>query len=213
MMPRSQTEVKGFTLIEALFVIALMAILLVAIYPYLRISHTSWQSADRRSEVIQNARVGMDKMVRELRQAGSFISIQESVVTLTDVDNSPVTYRLNAGNLERNNAILAGPVESLAFTYYDAAGTETETAADVKSVDISMTVSDAEGEVESLSFASMIFVRSTPAKGESGEGCTFSKNADFSTEDAIFSTTDTFYVKVWTDSVNYENMDYATCEL
>ena len=203
---------QGFTIIEVLFVVALVAVLLAVIYPYLRSFHTSWQSVDRRSEVIQNARIGMDKMVREFRQAGSFVSIQNSVITFSNVDNNSISYRLNAGNLERNSAILAGPVDSLTFTYYDASGAETAAASEVKSVKISMTVSDSEGAVAPLSFVSMAFMRST-TRVALDEGCLFSKNSDFSTEDSMFSTSDTFYVKVWSGQVDYTNLDYAVSQL
>lgn len=209
---KSGLSLTGFTLTEVLFVVVLIAILLAAIYPYLRATHTSWQSADRRSEVIQNARIGMDKIVRELRQAGSFTSIQSSLVAFADVDNNSITYRLNAGNLERNSAALAGPLDSLTFTYYDASGSETATASDVKSVEISITVSDSESLVDPISLASLAFVRSTPWDA-TAEGHIFSKNSDFSTEDSVFSTSDTFYVKVWSEQVDYTNLDYAICQL
>lgn len=202
----------AFTMIEVLFVVALVAVLLSAIYPYLRVFHTVWQSVDRRSEIIQNARIGMDKMIKEFRQAGSFSLVQNSLVTFSDVDSNSITYRLSAGNLERNSAILAGPIDNLKFTYYDQAGAETVSAGSVKSVKISMTVSDSEGAADPLAFVSTAFMRSVTG-GVSGEGYQFSKNADFSTSDSIFNTINTFYIKVWSDQVNYDNLNYANCEL
>ncbi|MFH1798122.1 MAG: prepilin-type N-terminal cleavage/methylation domain-containing protein [Candidatus Omnitrophota bacterium] len=205
---------KGFTLIEVLFVTALIAVLLAATYPYLRVFHTSWQSADKRTELIQNARMGMDKMVKELRRVGNFVSIQPSIITFIDVDNNVITYQLNEGNLERNSAVLAvlaESVDAVSFTYYDAFGIETATSGDVKSVKISITVSDPEGVVSPLSFMSMAFKRSTAAG--LGEGYQFSKNSDFSTSDTIFDTSDIFYIKAWSDQVNYNNLIYATCQL
>lgn len=202
---------RGFTIIEALFVVALIAVLLAVTYPYLRAFHTSWQSADRRTELIQNARVGMDKIVKELRRASRFVSIAPGVLTFMDVDNNVITYQLNGTNLERNCVVLAASVEAIAFTYYDSAGAETASAGSVKSVGISMTVSDAEGIVEALSFSSMAFMRSTVT--ELGEGWQFSKNTDFSTNDIIFAVSDTFYIKVWSDQVNYNNLSYAVCQL
>lgn len=201
---------RAFTVIEVLFVVALVAVLLAAISPYLRAFHTSWQSADRRSEVIQNARVGMDKMVRELRQAGSFTSVSRFSVTFEDVDENAITYSLTGDNLERNGVTLANPVDSLRFDYYDEEGRNTLQEENVKSVEISMTVSDSEGAVNPISFMSQVFIRSTPLPGE---GYIFSKNSDFSTEDSTFSTTDTFYIQVWSDQVDYTNLDYATCQL
>lgn len=200
----------AFTVIEVIFVVALVAILLAAISPYLRAFHRSWQSADRRSEVIQNARVGMDKMISELRQAESFTSAGNWSVTFEDVDENTITYSLAENNLERNGVTLASSVDSLRFDYYDQEGKSTHQEENVKSVEISMTVSDSENAVDPISFTSLAFVRSTPLPGE---GYIFSKNPDFSTEDTTFSTSDTFYIMVWTDQVDYDNLDYATCQL
>jgi len=162
---------RGFTIIEILFVTALISLLLTASYPYLGSFHASWQSVDRRSEMIQNARISMDKMVRELRQTGSFISVnQDNLIAFADVDNNPITYRLNASYLERNGIILAGPLADLTFTYYDLAGAQTAAAGDVKSVMIEITVFDTEAKVRSLSFLSSVYIRSSPKDqgGQSG---------------------------------------------
>ena len=59
-------SLTGFTLTEILFVVILIAVLMAAIYPYLRVTHRGWQTVDRRQEIIQNARVGLDKMTRML---------------------------------------------------------------------------------------------------------------------------------------------------
>ena len=165
---RRKNSEKSFTLIEVLFVVALIAVFLAVTSPYLRVFHTSWQSVDRRAEVIQNARVGMDKMVREIRQAESFSSIQSNLVTFTDVDSNVITYRLNAGNLERNNVVLTGPVDSLSFTYYEESGAIATDADDVKSVKISMVVADSEAKVSSLPLLSSAFVRSSPEEHGGG---------------------------------------------
>ncbi|MFH1847565.1 MAG: hypothetical protein ABH869_08460, partial [Candidatus Omnitrophota bacterium] len=137
---------------------------------------------------------------------------QGNLVTFTDVDSNIITYRLNADNLERNNFVLAGPIDDLAFTYYDGSGDETAVLGDVQAVEIVMTAADSEDQVDSLTFSSMVFMRSTLGSGASGEGYKFSKNADFSTDDTVFSDTDTFYIKVWTDEVDHTILDYAEYE-
>lgn len=203
---------QGFTLIEVLFVIALMAVLFAVMSPYMGAFHTSWQKADRRSQVIQNARIGMDKMVREFRQAAGFSMIQASTATFTDVDGNIVSYRLNGGYLQRNSVNLAGPVSSLAFTYYDLAGAITAVAANVRSVSASLTVTDPEAGGNSMLLSSNAYVRSTPS-AVTGEGHQYSKNADFSTSDTSFSRSDTFYVKIWSDVIDYNNIATSTVRL
>jgi len=204
---------RGFTLVEVLFVITIVAILLVAVTPYLRAFHVSWESADKRSEVVQNARAGMDKMLRELREAGEFTAISKRSVSFDDIDGNVVTYTETSDNLTRNGDILAGViagVNDLGFDFYDITGKKTSQEEDVKAVGISLTISDPDDAVNSVTLTSMVYVRSTSV---SGEGYIFSKNSDFSTEDTVFSTSDIFYIKVWTSQVDYTNLDYATCQL
>lgn len=204
---------RGFTLIEVLFVVAIVSVLLAAITPYLRAFHVSWESADKRNEVLQNARVGMDKMLRELRQAGEFTAISGRSVSFDDVDGNAITYTETGDNLTRNGDILAGViagVNDLGFDFYDITGKKTSKSEDVKAVEVSMTISDPDDAVNPVTLTSMVYVRSTSVPGE---GYVFSKNSDFSTEDTVFSTSDIFYVKVWTSQVNYTNLDYATCQL
>jgi len=204
---------RGFTLIEVLFVIVLVAILLAAITPYLRAFHVSWESADKRSEVVQNARAGMDKMLKELREADEFTAIAGRSVSFNDVDGTGIVYTETNDYLTRNGDVLAGMVagvNDLGFDFYDITGKKTSKEEDVRAVGISLTISDPDDAVNPVVLTSMVYIRSTPV---SGEGYIFSKNSDFSTEDTVFSTSDIFYIKVWTSQVDHTNLDYATCQL
>gem|GEM_PF-1474803 len=204
---------SGFTLVEVLFVIAIVSVLLVAITPYLRAFHVSWESADKRNEVVQNARAGMDKMLKELREADEFTAISKRSVSFNDVDDTNITYTEMNDYLTRNGEILAGMVagvNDLGFDFYDITGKKTSQEEDVKAVEISLTISDPDDAVSPVVITSMVYIRSTPV---SGEGYILSKNSDFSTEDTVFSTSDIFYIKVWTDQVDYTDLDYATCQL
>lgn len=204
---------RGFTLIEVLFVIALVAVLLAAITPFLRAFHVSWESADIRGEVVQNARTGMDKMLKELREADEFTATSGRSVSFNDVDGTSIVYNETNDYLTRNGDILAGMVagvNDLGFDFYDITGKKTSQTEDVKAVGISLTISDPDDAVNPIVLTSMVYIRSTPLPGE---GYIFSKNSDFSTEDTVFSTSDIFYIRVWTDQVNHTNLDYATCQL
>lgn len=173
MTQKSATEVKGFTLIEALFVIALLTILLAAIYPHLRMAHTGWQAADCRADIIQNARVGMDKIVKALREAQSFVSVTASadsdgqIVFLDKDGNTKEFKKYDEGSFgmlgyvsEGNTYKLAGPISSLKFFCYQEDGdTLTTTAGDIKSVEIEMVVIDSQGEIFAQTVTSRIFYR------------------------------------------------------
>jgi len=155
----------------------------------------------------------MDKMLKELREADEFTAISKRSVSFNDVDDTNITYTEMNDYLTRNGEILAGMVagvNDLGFDFYDITGKKTSQEEDVKAVEISLTISDPDDAVSPVVITSMVYIRSTPV---SGEGYILSKNSDFSTEDTVFSTSDIFYIKVWTDQVDYTDLDYATCQL
>ncbi|MFH0731528.1 MAG: lamin tail domain-containing protein [Candidatus Omnitrophota bacterium] len=169
--------VTGFTLTEVLFVVLLIALLIAVVYPYLRATHTGWKTLDRRQEVIQNARVGMDKMNRLLREATGFTSVtgasdNNGRIVFLDKDSNTVEFKkYNDGTNDMlgyvtgaNTYSLAGPIEALTFTCYKEDGvTTTTTASDIKSVEVKMVVADSESEVPSQTFISRIFYRKDTA--------------------------------------------------
>jgi hypothetical protein len=53
----------------------------------------------------------------------------------------------------------------------------------------------------------------TTEEGISGEGYKLSKNASFSTEDRDYSMADTIYMKIWSDRVDYDNLNKAEYEV
>lgn len=158
----------GFTLAEMLFTVLLIAILMAVIYPYLRASQRGWQTVDRRAEVIQNTRVGMDKMLKILREATAFTSVTAAsnpsgqIVFLDKDGNTKEFKKYNDGTNEMLGYVsggstysLAGPITSLKFTCYEQDGdTTTTTTDDIKSVEIELIVSDSEGEVPSQTIVS-----------------------------------------------------------
>ena len=164
----SRTGVKSFTLIEILFVVALVAVLLAVVYPYFRAMNVGWQSVDRRAEVIQNARVGMDKMVCILREATGFTSVTaagdaDGRIVFLDKDGDTKEFKkYNDGVNDMlgyvrggSTSELAGPIASLKFTGYESDGvTTTVVAANIRSVEMELIVSDSEGEVSDQTITS-----------------------------------------------------------
>ena len=76
-MPKLPSD-KGYTLVEVLFTIAILAMVLVAMTPFIRTVHTSWNLGDRKTELQQNGRVGMEMISRLLRQAKRITAIPAS---------------------------------------------------------------------------------------------------------------------------------------
>ena len=60
---------SGFTLIEILLVLLILAMILIAAPATFRSGTQVWEKGDRHAEVLQNALIGMEEMTRDLRQA------------------------------------------------------------------------------------------------------------------------------------------------
>ncbi|MBM3469770.1 MAG: hypothetical protein FJX73_03145 [Armatimonadetes bacterium] len=99
---------RGATLTELLAVVAMLTLVIVALVPLLWTGQQTWNRVDRHTEVTQNARRALDKIVREVRAAGSFQVVGDSLIRLTMASGDgtgatpTVEYQLNAGtgNLE-----------------------------------------------------------------------------------------------------------------
>lgn len=77
--PRLQKDRRSaFTLTEALFTIGILGIIFAAMIPFIRTVHTSWNIGDRKTEIQQNARVGIETMLRSIREAKRIINMPES---------------------------------------------------------------------------------------------------------------------------------------
>lgn len=73
----------GATLTELLAVTAMLTIVVIALVPLLAIGRDTWNRVDRHGEVTQNARRALDKLVRDVRAAGSFQVVSDSLIRLT----------------------------------------------------------------------------------------------------------------------------------
>jgi len=155
----------GVTLVEVLVVLAMLAMVILAITPHLRGGRQVWEVVgDRHADVLQNSRIGMDKMTRELRQALIIIDAGSDYMEFVDRDGNDMTFRHKAQYLEYGPPgsldILAGPVSSLIFTYYEEDGVTTTTSlGDIRSALIEMTTFDSEGKVSPIALSSRVLIR------------------------------------------------------
>ncbi len=160
-----ESKMRGVSLIEVLIVLSMVGMLIVAISPHLRSGRQVWEVVgDRHADVVQNARIGMDKMVREIRQAQGLNVADSSYIEFVDKDSNDMKFQLNAQYLEcgppDSLAVLAGPANNLSFTYYEEdAVTTTTSLGDVRSVLIQLTTLDSEGKVDSVALSSRVFIR------------------------------------------------------
>lgn len=118
----------ALTLLEMVIALAIMATVFAAILPLFRNIQNSWDSKQAAAETVQNGRVLIDHLNRNLAKAVKITAVSDSATTIGyiqfedndgnnlkyDIDNSYVRFGL-AGDLSD----LAGPASQLQFTCYD----------------------------------------------------------------------------------------------
>ena len=154
---------KGFTLLEALLIITILSVIVIAISPIFRTVVVGREEQDRRLELFQVGRVGLDEMVRNLKTATVFTKANASKVKFDDWNSDSIEYKKGGSALKKNNKILAKPINSLVFTYYDSDGDTTTAEEDVSSIKIAMTMTDSEGKTSPVTMEALVVVRQDPA--------------------------------------------------
>ncbi len=74
---------RGLTLVEVLVTTLLLAMVLAALVPLFSVGQQTWDQTRRRQEIVQNARMALDRIVREMRAAQSL-----AVISPTDLQFS-----------------------------------------------------------------------------------------------------------------------------
>ena len=157
----------GFSMIELLIVIGILAILFTFMYKGFERLNRYYTAENVKASTQQSARIGIEMMVQDIRLAGlnplgtagagvvaaSPTSFQFTADANFDGDlDDPfenITYDLNGTDLrQRNSNLLLSPnfevllsnVTALAFTYLDDTGIPTANLADIRTVGITLTV-------------------------------------------------------------------------
>ncbi|GEM_PF-5719234 len=84
-------EESGLTLTEVIVSILVLGIIIGVIYEMLNQGTISWEYGDMATEIVQNARVGLDWMERDIRQATQIgVADTARLIFWGDVDNDGV---------------------------------------------------------------------------------------------------------------------------
>jgi len=144
---------NGFTLVELMIACAMVGLVMAGALVALQQGDNAYQYSTGRVEVQQNARMAVDRIVRDLRTGTTVTASTATSVTAQYIDETGATvtvqYSLNGTDLQRNQTnpvpataqpeTLIGGVNALVLTYYDSNNVTTTTAANVRVVDIKLT--------------------------------------------------------------------------
>lgn len=124
---------RGFTMIELLVSIMVLAVIMAGMFAFLWGASKHWQTGQNMADVNENARMGLNRMTRELRQSSEITTASTNEVVF-DVNfgtaDETVTYGFTAGGngagtVWRETSLEAGQqlalmenVESVEFVYY-----------------------------------------------------------------------------------------------
>ncbi len=127
----------GLTLIEIVVAMAIMALVMAAVLPQFRNIENSWASKQGRSDAMQNARIIIDHINRNLCRAQSItaVSAPDAVNGFIEYkDSEGLTYRYHIGGDKNVHfgpvgslAELGGPVAKLQFVCYGLRDLDTPT--------------------------------------------------------------------------------------
>lgn len=99
---------RGFTLIEVMSVIVILAVVIAGVMDIYAKGINFWGKGEKKLEVRDNLRIGMDRMSRELRQAKYLTPYTTGgVLEFKNYDNTIVRYEVNGTNLKRNSEPLS----------------------------------------------------------------------------------------------------------
>jgi hypothetical protein len=149
----------------------MITIIFAVVVPQFAIIGNSWDSKQGASEAIQNGRVLIDHISRNLSKAKKITAISASTVTsgyIQFVDNNDVNNRYD---IATNNYVefgrigslsdLAGPVSLLKFTCYDACNLDTPVTDvnSIRTVKVDFTITNSAPLGQNKTFTTLVYLR------------------------------------------------------
>jgi len=119
---------NGFSLIEMMIVVAILGIIILGLVTFFTGGTMSWVTGQHQLEAQRNARLSMDQMVREIREANYIVnsSISNSVDFHTPF-HGDISYSLSGDDLKRGSNTVITNVLTLDFSYFDNSDIEIDT--------------------------------------------------------------------------------------
>ncbi len=160
---------KGFTLIELVMTMVLIGVIAYIVASAMSTGLKAYFTTDFRKEALDQARIAMERMTREIRNVKSNTDISTAnatTFTFVDTSGTTISFALNAGNINRTsgatNTLAAGISSAGIFTYVLSTGATTQSPVPaeillIKRVKIDITATK---NTESVTLQSEVWPRS-----------------------------------------------------
>lgn len=144
---------KGFTLVEAIASLVLIGIIAaIAGIGLVQISE-GYVFSKRNAETVQKAQISMTRLIKEMAALTALSSPAAASVTITRPQGgTPVTQTiaLSGNAVQINGTTLIDNVTAFTLAYFDGAGASTATAAAIRRIDITLTLTGANNHSSTL---------------------------------------------------------------
>ncbi len=101
---------QGYSLLELLAVLAITGVIIAALGGLLLSGYRACQRVDYLSEIQENARVGLEMMIRDIKSCRSINQVNDDSFSLIGSDGSKLSYQVSAGTLYRAGKGTSNPV-------------------------------------------------------------------------------------------------------
>lgn len=137
----------GFTLIETVIVIAILGAITAGLSTLIVEMFQSYSSQQQFADQDAQARLALERMLRDVRDARSTADLNAPGASLvfTDTTATLVTYAISGTQLQRNGNVLADGVSALTFSYFNNAGAALAAAAGTRYIAAQFTLTTQDG--------------------------------------------------------------------
>ena len=208
-----QSRARALTLIEIIVSLAIITIIITVIVPLFVSMRNSWDSKQAAAEALQNGRILIDHLHRNLSKAVRITAVSDSAVTsgyieFEDNDGDTLRYDIAATKYVKYGVVgrlkdLAGPVSQLQFTCYDANDFNTPIV-DVNSirlVRVETTLTNAAALGQDKTFIAQAYLRTNASDAASlGKYTAFEFDATLAQNPALAQIDSTHYLCAYSSS-------------
>jgi len=164
----------ALTLMETVISLAIMAIIFAVLLPQIGAIRGSWDSKAGLAESLQNGRVLIDHLNRNLSRAARITDVSDSAETdgyveFEDNASNTLRYDISGNNYVEFGQVgslndLAGPVSQLLFVCYDGndMGTPITDVDDIRLVNVQATLTNASAGGRDLTVETSVYLRTGP---------------------------------------------------